>query len=317
MAATGDSEIRAAMAALAWWRDAGLDVLLAARPRDRFAETETEKALRRERREAAGAVSPGASRQPPPSPTGAASHPAAPAARDRRAEGTRRLPQPFLGGESAEDGSLAMPDERAIADARERARSAASIEDLRRALEAFDGCNLKRTAASTVFGDGAENADLMLIGEAPGREEDKAGIPFVGRSGQLLNRMLEAIGLERSSVRITNVVPWRPPGNRSPSPAETEICLPFVQRHIELVRPKILVCLGSPSAKAVLDLSEGILRTRGRWTQYSFGLGENETIEATSMLHPAYLLRQPAQKRLAWRDLLALKARLQKNSLGD
>ena len=152
----------------------------------------------------------------------------------------------------------------------------------------------------------------MLIGEAPGREEDIAGEPFVGRSGQLLNRMLAAIGVERTDVRVTNIIAWRPPGNRAPTPAETEMCLPFVLRQIELVAPKVVVCLGSPSAKAILSSNDGIMKLRGRWNELSLP-GLPAPIQATALLHPAYLLRQPAQKRLAWRDLLAVKDRLHRD----
>ena len=291
----------AAIALLDWYREAGVDAILGEAPRDRFAETAAEIARRsegrrppqkpepRDVRDERPATQPGTARPAPgPFPSSSAEH------------SPEAFPSP----------RIAVPDEVAVADARERARSAATIGELRQALEEFEGCNLRITASSTVFGDGSETPDLMLIGEAPGREEDRAGVPFVGRSGQLLDKMLAAIGVERGDVRVTNTVPWRPPGNRPPTPAETEICLPFVQRHIELVRPRILVCLGSPSAKAILGAQEGILRIRGRWTTYSFGLGEGEAIAATAMLHPAYLLRQPAQKRLAWRDLLALKERL-------
>ncbi|HEX2018521.1 MAG TPA: uracil-DNA glycosylase [Aurantimonas sp.] len=275
----------AAIALLEWYRDAGIDVFVDEAPRDRFAETRAQSAARGGRRSAPSA------------------RPAAPAPNEPAATfATSRA---------------AVPDDIAIADARERARSASSLAELQAALDGFESCNLRRSAKSTVFGDGSESAELMFVGEAPGREEDIAGVPFVGRSGQLLDRMLAAIGLERQNVRVTNSVPWRPPGNRPPTPAETQICLPFVQRHIELVRPKILVCLGSPAAKAILASEEGILRIRGRWTTYSFGLGETDTIAATAMLHPAYLLRQPAQKKLAWRDLLALKARLAENTAAD
>ena len=197
-------------------------------------------------------------------------------------------------------------------DAREKARHAASLADLQAAYAAFEGCALKATAKSLVFGNGAENASLMLIGEAPGREEDIAGEPFVGRSGQLLNRMLAAIGLERTDVRVTNIIAWRPPGNRSPTPAETEMCLPFVLRQIELVAPKVVVCLGSPSAKAILSSNDGIMKLRGRWNELALP-GLPAPIQATALLHPAYLLRQPAQKRLAWRDLLGVKDRLHRD----
>jgi DNA polymerase len=147
----------------------------------------------------------------------------------------------------------------------------------------------------------------MLVGEAPGRDEDIEGLPFVGRSGQLLNRMLAAIGLDRTSVYIANVVPWRPPGNRTPTPQETSICRPFIERQIELADPDFLICLGGAAAKELMGTAEGILRLRGQWRDYDTG---TRTIRAMATLHPAYLLRQPLQKRLVWRDLLTLKAAL-------
>ena len=195
----------------------------------------------------------------------------------------------------------------AIAAARERAASAASLADLRALLEAFDDCPLKLTAQNLVFADGNPEADLMLVGEAPGREEDAKGLPFVGRSGQLLDKMLAAIGRDRTSAYITNVIPWRPPGNRTPGTVEVETCRPFAVRHIELVRPKVLVCLGGASAKLLLGATDGIKRLRGRWVDYDAG---GVPIAATATLHPAYLLRTPIDKRLAWRDLLAIKQRL-------
>jgi DNA polymerase len=191
--------------------------------------------------------------------------------------------------------------------AREIAKSANTLDELRDALERFDGCNLKVTASQLVFADGNPAARVMLVGEAPGRDEDIQGLPFVGRSGHLLDRMLAAIGLDRTSVYIANVVPWRPPGNRTPTPQETLICRPFVERQIELADPDFLVCLGAAAAKELMDASEGILRLRGQWRDYHTG---TRTIQAMATLHPAYLLRQPLQKRLAWRDLLALKAAL-------
>ena len=147
----------------------------------------------------------------------------------------------------------------------------------------------------------------MFVGEAPGREEDLEGLPFVGRSGQLLDRMMAAIGLDRTSAYIANIIPWRPPGNRTPTPQESQICLPFILRQIELADPDILVCLGGPAAQALLGVKEGILRTRGRWFPYQTGSRE---IRALATLHPAYLLRQPLQKRLAWRDFLMIKRAL-------
>jgi DNA polymerase len=153
----------------------------------------------------------------------------------------------------------------------------------------------------------------MLVGEAPGRDEDIQGLPFVGRSGQLLDRMLAAIGLTRNDVYIANVVPWRPPGNRTPTPQETAACRPFVERQIELADPDFLILLGGAAAKELLDSPEGILKLRGRWREYDTG---RRTIRAMATLHPAYLLRQPLQKRLAWRDFLALKAALDATPAG-
>jgi len=195
----------------------------------------------------------------------------------------------------------------AVAAAREAARQAANLDELRALLERFDGCALKATATQLVFADGNPKARLMLVGEAPGRDEDLAGLPFVGRSGKLLDRMLAAIGLDRSKVYIANIVPWRPPGNRTPTPQEAAICLPFLLRQIELCDPDILVCLGGPSAQTLLDLKDGILKVRGRW--FNFHTGKRE-IRAIATLHPAYLLRSPLAKRLAWRDFLAIKKAL-------
>jgi uracil-DNA glycosylase len=190
--------------------------------------------------------------------------------------------------------------------AREAARSAASLDELRAILDRFDGCALKGSASRLVFADGTPGSRLMLVGEAPGAEEDRQGLPFVGRSGQLLDRMLQAIGLARTDVYIANIVPWRPPGNRTPTPVETQICLPFVQRQIELANPDILVTIGQPSTGALLGI-QGIMKNRGRWFGYQTGTRE---IRAMPMLHPAYLLRSPIGKRLAWRDLLAIKKAL-------
>ncbi len=192
--------------------------------------------------------------------------------------------------------------------ARERAGEARTLDELRAALETFDGCGLKHTATNLVFADGNPEGRVMFVGEAPGREEDKMGLPFVGRSGQLLDRMLAAIGLDRGSVYIANAVPWRPPGNRTPSPEETEICRPFIERQITLVDPDFLIPLGSPSAKMLFRTTAGITRIRGQWRNYTTGKRE---IRAMASLHPAYLLRQPLQKRFAWRDFLALESALE------
>jgi len=199
------------------------------------------------------------------------------------------------------------PDEAATA-ARAAAASAATLDELRAILENFDGCALKATATRTVFADGNPQARLMLVGEAPGRDEDIEGLPFVGRSGKLLDQMLKAIGLDRTSAYIANIVPWRPPGNREPSPHETAICLPFILRQIELVDPDVLVCLGKPSMQTLLGLMEPISKARGRWVTFNTG---KRDIKAIATFHPAFLLRSPLQKRFAWRDLLAIKKALE------
>ncbi|RWM98867.1 MAG: uracil-DNA glycosylase [Mesorhizobium sp.] len=201
-----------------------------------------------------------------------------------------------------------VPDEGQIKLARQLAASASTLDELRQQMAAFDGCNLKFTAKNLVFADGNPDADLMLVGEAPGRDEDLEGLPFVGRSGRLLDSMLAAIGLDRTSAYIANVIPWRPPGNRTPTPHETEICRPFIERQIELVNPKVLVNLGGPSAKTLLNTTEGILRLRGNWRVHTTQSGI--AIPAMPTLHPAYLLRTPAHKKLAWRDFLEVKAKL-------
>jgi uracil-DNA glycosylase len=195
------------------------------------------------------------------------------------------------------------PPEAAISSAREAARSAPTLEALRALLETFDGCTLRQTATRLVFADGNPQARVMFVGEAPGRDEDIEGLPFVGRSGKLLDRMIGAIGLDRSKAYIANVIPWRPPGNRTPTPQETQICLPFIQRQIELVDPDVLVTLGNPSTQAILGTREGIMRTRGRWLDYDTG---KRTVRAIATFHPAYLLRSPSYKRLSWQDLRAI-----------
>lgn len=200
------------------------------------------------------------------------------------------------------------PDEAALS-AREAAAAAQDLEALRAALDAFEGCALKRTASRLVFSDGNPQAKVMFVGEAPGADEDRQGKPFVGRAGQLLDRMLAAIGLDRASVYIANAVPWRPPGNRTPTPQETAICLPFIRRQIELANPQVLVCIGASSAQTLLGIKEGITRARGKWYEYEIAGGR--TIPALAMLHPAFLLRSPARKREAWMDLRALKKTLE------
>jgi DNA polymerase len=197
--------------------------------------------------------------------------------------------------------------EEAISSARDAARTAPTLEALRALMQAFDGCALKSTATQLVFADGNPQTRIMFVGEAPGREEDLEGLPFVGRSGKLLNLMIGAIGLNRGNAYIANVIPWRPPGNRTPTPQETQICLPFIRRQIELVNPDVLVTLGNPSTQTLLETRDGIMRTRGRWFDYDTG---TRKIRAMPTFHPAYLLRQPSYKRLAWQDLRAIATAL-------
>ena len=313
-------------ALLDWYVGVGVDVALGDEPVDRFLESAREVAERkvraaappveRPRRDGAPASAPArptaALDAPPfeggfdrPAPSRAASDPVRPAERAPPSERPRFEPppqpvaRPTLGA--------AVPGDLGVVAAREAAASAATLDDLRAALERFDGCNLRLTARRLVFADGAPGARVMFVGEAPGREEDEQGLPFVGRSGHLLDRMLAAIGLARSDVYIANVVPWRPPGNRTPTPQETEICKPFVMRQIELVDPDVLVFLGGASAAALAGTKEGILRLRGKWLTHRTATRE---ILALATLHPAYLLRQPLQKRLAWRDFLSLRRAL-------
>ena len=197
--------------------------------------------------------------------------------------------------------------ETAVMAAREAVRTATTLEELQALLTTFEGCALRATATQLVFADGNPQSRVMFVGEAPGYDEDIVGRPFVGRSGKLLDRMMAAIGLDRTSSYIANVVPWRPPGNRTPTPQETAICLPFIRRQIELADPDILVCLGGPAMQTLLGIKDGITRSRGRWFSYDTGKRE---IRALATFHPAFLLRSPLQKRFAWRDFLALKKAL-------
>jgi len=206
----------------------------------------------------------------------------------------------------------------AYARAVELAQAASSLEELREAIAGFEGLALKKTATNLVFSAGNPKADIMLIGEAPGADEDRQGQPFVGESGDLLDRALAAIGLsrqadtEQEAIYISNVLNWRPPGNRSPSPAEVEVSLPFIERHIQLAAPKIVLLCGVVSAKALLGRSDGISRLRGQWHDYmpqtDVLRSNSQPIKARAIFHPAYLLRTPARKRAMWQDLLEVKA---------
>jgi DNA polymerase len=203
----------------------------------------------------------------------------------------------------------AMPRPGPVQRAQAIAASCADREALRAALAAFDGCPLATTATNLVFADGNPESGLMLVGEGPGAEEDREGLPFVGPSGQLLNRMLASIGLDRTQCLITNLIPWRPPGNRNPTDSEVAVCLPFLLRHIALVRPARLVLLGGMAAQAVLGSKTGITRLRGRWTEIRIE-GIETPVPVLPMLHPAYLLRTHGAKRDMWRDLIALRRSL-------
>ena len=256
-------------ALLRWYAAVGVDIALDETPRDRFAES----------------AAPPRRVAPLPEATPLARPPL------QRASPLRAAPSP----------ALAPPDAVAAGDL---AASARTLEELRAVLDAFAGCALKATATQLVFADGNPKARIMLVGEAPGADEDRAGIPFAGRAGQLLDRMLAAIALDRTLVYIANTVPWRPPGNRTPSATETAMCLPFIQRQIELCAPDLLVFLGGHAAQTLLDAKEGITRLRGRWHDFA-SAGRN--IPALPLFHPAYLLRSPANKRFAWADLQMLR----------
>ena len=290
---------RQALEIMQWLAEMGDDVPLADEPVDRFAESEKIRQEMLAKRKSANSANLQDSQA-------AFSRNAAPGSTlqervDALKLKSRKPSHPESNSEAV------LPDETVVQSAREIAAGAKTLEELRQAIEAFEGCNLRRTAKHTVFADGNPQAKIMLVGEAPGRDEDLQGLPFVGRSGQLLDRMLAAIGLDRTSVYISNVIPWRPPGNRTPTPAEVEICRPFIERHMELVAPQIIVMVGGSSAKMMLQTTDGILKLRGKWQQ--IGIGDKQ-VDAIATLHPAYLLRQPAQKRLAWHDLLKIKAKL-------
>jgi len=196
-----------------------------------------------------------------------------------------------------------------LKNAKDVCQKAQSLEELRNLLVNFEGCNLKNTAASTVFGDGDTHAKVMLIGEAPGADEDRQGKPFVGRCGKLLDKMLNAVQLERAKCYITNVLPWRPPGNRSPTDDEIAICLPFLKRQIELINPDFILLLGGIALKSVMDVPDSISRTRGKWLDYAISENKNAAVLAT--YHPSYLLRSTAQKSKVWADLLRFKKKFE------
>ena len=272
---------RAARELIAFYVDSGADALIGETPVDRMAETP-----------AVGSA------QPP----GLAGRAGEKPARTARAE-----PRAFAQAPAAPSPSPPASPEAAIMAARAAATDAKTLEELRALLAAFEGCALRATATQLVFADGNPQGRVMFVGEAPGYDEDIVGRPFVGRSGKLLDLMMAAIKLDRETAYIANVVPWRPPGNRTPTPQETAICLPFIRRQIELADPDVLVCLGGPAMQTLLGIKDGITRSRGRWFPYDTGSRE---IRALATFHPAFLLRSPLQKRFAWRDFLALKKAL-------
>lgn len=196
----------------------------------------------------------------------------------------------------------------ACKNARQLCEKAQSLEELEQFVDNFDGCALKATAKKTVFGDGDKKAKILLVGEAPGADEDREGKPFVGRSGMLLNKMLAAVGIERKDCYVTNILMWRPPGNRTPTTAEVAVSLPFLKRKIELINPEVIVALGAPAANALMDMEEPISKIRGKWFEYAPSIGNKIALLPT--FHPAYLLRNPAQKAKSWADLIRLSKKL-------
>jgi uracil-DNA glycosylase family 4 len=294
---TPAADERALLADLRWQIEAGADEAVADEPLDRFAAPPPKA------RPAPG-TEPEHAPAPPVQSTHAPSPPAEPAAPAQ----TMTSPPEMAAAPRLDDA------DKVNADARAQAANCADLEQLRTALAAFDGCALKTTATNLVFGVGASPADVMFVGEAPGRDEDREGVPFVGASGQLLDAMLGFVDLDRATnAYISNILPWRPPGNRQPTGAEIAACLPFLERHIALVAPRVLVFLGGTAAKTLLDRQEGITRLRGRWYEYtspSLEVAGIAPIPAMATLHPAYLLRQPAQKRAAWHDIVAVREKL-------
>ena len=228
------------------------------------------------------------------------------AAKQPSNEASRQLAQHSQSAAPRPGFASVAPDE-AVMDARERAANAKTLEELEQSLSEFNGCPLKATAKKMCFKRGNDKARIMLIGEGPGRDEDLQGLPFVGRAGQLLDKMLEAISLTEDDVYITNIVYWRPPGNRTPTTQEVQACLPFLNRQVELLNPQFLVLIGGPASQNLLGSKQGITKLRGTWRDCEIG---GKTRRAMPILHPAYLLRTPAAKRQAWRDMLNLKATL-------
>jgi DNA polymerase len=274
-----ENDAKALISALEWQVAMGVDEAIAGIPVDRYAQAAARRQARADQARSAA---------PPQIPIAPVPRPRADA------------DSPLGAAEAAAAGQKA-------------ARECKSLDDLRQALESFDGCSLRNTATQLVFGDGNPQADIMVIGEAPGADEDRQGKPFVGVSGQLLDRMLSFIGLTRETFYITNTVYWRPPGNRKPNDGEFAVCRPFVDRHIELIDPKLLLLVGDKSVRGLAGATTGITRSRGQWYDVKIG---DKTIPALATFHPAYLLRTPAAKRQAWQDLLTFQRRMRELGLG-
>jgi DNA polymerase len=309
-----DTDTQVLAALLDWYREMGADTAVADSPvnwleRGDAAPGHTFRLPEAgpEARPAAEAKTPETKARAPANPAGSPNEPRT-QTDPRRAD--PRLPaqavSPAQRSEARPSFAATPPDAAEIA-ARTLAAKAENLEQLEAALRAFDGCGLKATAKNLCFYRGAARARLMIIGEAPGREEDLEGKPFVGPAGQLLDKMLAALSLGEADVHITNVVYWRPPGNRTPTPQESQVCRPFLERQMDLVEPDVVLLLGGAAAKQVLDVTEGIMRIRGKWREITSG---QRGIKTMATLHPAYLLRTPAAKRHAWRDLLAVEAAL-------
>lgn len=306
-------------ATLAWQIDAGADELIADLPQDRFAESRARVAAQTAPAVAqpeATTAAPSAEAPISAAPTTAApttaptapstvtaSTPSPPSPTPRP---TAAPPAPTTSSPASQSGSAAALS------ARELAQSCETIEDIIAAIGQFDGCGLKRTATNTVVCDGDPQARLIFVGEAPGADEDRQGLPFVGAAGQLLNRMLGAINWQREQCYITNILNWRPPGNRAPTLEEIAICQPFVERQIAIIKPDVVVLLGGIAAKSLLNEKQGITRLRGKWRQLEIA-GLPSPVDVMPTFHPAYLLRQPAAKREAWQDLQAIEKRLGTN----
>ncbi|MCQ1850053.1 uracil-DNA glycosylase [Neorhizobium galegae] len=284
-------------ALLHFYADAGVEWLVEDEPVDRFAQFAAQKAAQAEARAPASArQQPVGNEQAPTTRTGDAG----PAAPKRAAPAGRASAPPPASA------PVSVPDEQAVASARFAAESARSLDELKTALEAFNGCNLKNGARNTVFASGNPASGIMVIGPMPNADDDRDGIPFSGRQGQLLDRMLGAIGLSRDGALLTNVIPWRPPGNRMPSQAEMDICRPFLERQVALAEPKLLLLLGNFPARFFFGGNGTIHSMRGEWRDLSFG---GITVSAIATLHPQELLAAPANKALAWQDLLMFKMR--------